>query len=95
MTEFDPINEKFNPEDHEAMFKYPDDSVPHNTVGQVLQTGYKLNSRVLRPAKVNIIYNNTLGWVNCETVIFYGMILFYLSLVIINKNKYIKIVYIK
>ena len=27
VVEYNPVNEKFNPDDHEAMFKYPDDSV--------------------------------------------------------------------
>jgi molecular chaperone GrpE len=42
----------FDPSLHEAMAQVPDDSVPANTVIEVLQKGYQLRDRLLRPARV-------------------------------------------
>ena len=47
-----PLNEKFNPALHEAMAMQPSDAVEPNTVLQVLQKGYVLNDRLIRPARV-------------------------------------------
>lgn len=51
---FDPKGEKFNPNFQQAMFEVPDDSVPTGTVVQVVQAGYMLGERVLRPALVGV-----------------------------------------
>jgi len=48
----DPEGEPFNPEMHEAMVMQPSDTAEPNSVLQVVQTGYSLNGRVLRPARV-------------------------------------------
>jgi len=48
----DPEGEPFNPEQHEAMVMQPSDTAEPNSVLQVVQTGYILNGRVLRPARV-------------------------------------------
>lgn len=48
----DPIGEKFNPHQHEAMAMMPTDRAEPNTIVQVLQKGYVLNERLLRSAKV-------------------------------------------
>ncbi len=53
--EFDPLKEKFDPNKHEAVFDYEDDESTAGTVGQVLQTGFRIGDRVLRPAKVGVI----------------------------------------
>ena len=45
-------NEPFDPAVHEAMSQFTDPSVPTNTVVQVLQKGYQLRDRLLRPARV-------------------------------------------
>lgn len=52
VVELSPQGEAFNPEVHEAMVSQP--SVEHapNTVLQVIQKGYSLNGRLLRPARV-------------------------------------------
>lgn len=42
----------FDPALHEAMAQVPDDTVPANTVIEVLQKGYQLRDRLLRPARV-------------------------------------------
>lgn len=46
--------EKFDPHRHQAMFEVPDASVPDGTVVQVVQTGYAIGERVLRPAMVGV-----------------------------------------
>jgi molecular chaperone GrpE len=50
----DPKGEKFDPNFHQAMFEAPDDSVPSGAVSQVVQTGWKIGERVLRPALVGV-----------------------------------------
>ncbi len=50
----EPVGQKFDPNVHEAMFEYDDPSRPAGTVGQVIETGYMLHDRPLRPAKVGI-----------------------------------------
>lgn len=52
ITVVNPINETFNPELHEAMAMQPSDQAAANTVLQVLQKGYLLNGRLVRPALV-------------------------------------------
>jgi molecular chaperone GrpE len=48
----DPLNEPFNPEKHEAMTMLPSDQHDENTVIDVLEKGYQLHDRLIRPAKV-------------------------------------------
>jgi molecular chaperone GrpE len=50
----DPQGQKFDPNLHQAMFEVPDASVPSGTVVQVMQTGYVIGERVLRPALVGV-----------------------------------------
>lgn len=50
----DPQGQKFDPNMHQAMFEVPDASVPSGTVVQVVQTGYAIGNRVLRPALVGV-----------------------------------------
>jgi molecular chaperone GrpE len=54
VRKFDPFGEKFDPNLHQAMFEIPDSSVPAGTVVQVVQAGYMIGERVLRPAMVAI-----------------------------------------
>ena len=51
VTELAPLGEKFDPHRHEAMTAVESDQ-PANTVLQVLQKGYLLSGRVIRPARV-------------------------------------------
>lgn len=46
--------EKFDPHRHQAMFEVPDTTVPDGTVVQVVQTGYAIGERILRPAMVGV-----------------------------------------
>jgi molecular chaperone GrpE len=48
----DPQGEKFNPEHHQAMTMQESDEVEANTVLTVMQKGYLLNERLIRPAMV-------------------------------------------
>lgn len=49
-----PEGEKFDPNFHQAMFEVPNSDVPANTVVQVVQPGYSIGERVLRPAMVGV-----------------------------------------
>ena len=49
----DPKGEKFDPHQHQAMCTV-DSELPLNTVVQVMQKGYKLHERVIRPALVSV-----------------------------------------
>ncbi len=46
--------ERFDPHVHEAMFEIPTDQQAPGTVVQVVQTGYKIHDRLLRPARVGV-----------------------------------------
>ncbi|HTE43542.1 MAG TPA: nucleotide exchange factor GrpE, partial [Steroidobacteraceae bacterium] len=48
----EPLGQPFNPEFHEAMVTQESADQPANTVLQVIQKGYQLNGRLLRPARV-------------------------------------------
>ncbi len=49
-----PQGEKFDPNFHQAMFEVPNPDVPNNTVSEVVQEGYSIGNRVLRPAMVGV-----------------------------------------
>jgi len=50
----DPYGEKFDPHFHQAVFEVPDANVPAGMVAQVMQPGYAIGERVLRPAMVGV-----------------------------------------
>jgi molecular chaperone GrpE len=50
----DPQGQKFDPNLHQAMFEVPNPEVPNGTVVQVVQSGYVIGERVLRPALVGV-----------------------------------------
>jgi molecular chaperone GrpE len=54
VRKFDPAGEKFDPNVHQAMYEVPDPSVPAGTIAQVIQSGYMIGDRVLRPALVGV-----------------------------------------
>lgn len=54
IEEIDPLNEKFDPEKHQAMTMQPNADVEPNTVIAVMQKGYALNQRLIRPAMVMV-----------------------------------------
>jgi len=54
VRQFTPQGEKFDPNVHQAMFEVPDPSVPAGSIVQVVQPGYMIGERVLRPALVGV-----------------------------------------
>lgn len=52
IVELDPVGETFDPNQHQAMTMQPSSEHPPNTVISVMQKGYLLNDRLLRPAMV-------------------------------------------
>ncbi|MBO6836133.1 MAG: nucleotide exchange factor GrpE [Alphaproteobacteria bacterium] len=52
IAKIDPLDEKFNYAEHQAIQEVPGTGKPAGTVVQVLQSGYKLHDRLLRPAMV-------------------------------------------
>ncbi|HVV92561.1 MAG TPA: nucleotide exchange factor GrpE [Hyphomicrobiales bacterium] len=54
IVRIDPMGERFDPNLHQAMMEMEDSSVPAGTVVQVMQAGYTISGRVLRPALVAV-----------------------------------------
>jgi molecular chaperone GrpE len=54
VKKFDPSGGKFDPNFHQAMYEVPDPSVPAGTVVQVMQSGFMIGERILRPALVGV-----------------------------------------
>lgn len=54
VTKLEPKGQKFDPNFHQAMFEVQNPDVPNNSVMEVMQDGYVIGSRVLRPAMVGV-----------------------------------------
>jgi molecular chaperone GrpE len=54
VTPIEADGQKFDPHRHQAMFEVPDPSQPEGTVVQVVQAGFAIGDRVLRPAMVGV-----------------------------------------
>lgn len=54
VKKLDPLGSKFDPNLHEALYEVPDDTKPNGTVVHVIEDGYGIGERVLRPAKVGV-----------------------------------------
>lgn len=54
VRQLDPKGQKFDPNLHQAMFEAQNPDVPNGTVMEVLQVGYAIGERVLRPALVGV-----------------------------------------
>ena len=54
VRQFSPRGEKFDPNVHQAMFEVPNPSIPAGSVVEVVQPGYMIGERVLRPALVGV-----------------------------------------
>lgn len=54
VKKLEPSGQKFDPNFHQAMFEVPNADIPNNTVVQVVQDGYVIGDRVLRPAMVGV-----------------------------------------
>ncbi len=53
----DPLGEKFNPDLHQAMAMQPSAEYDNDHVSAVMQKGYTLNGRLVRPAMVMVVKN--------------------------------------
>ncbi|TYZ58347.1 hypothetical protein PybrP1_000819 [[Pythium] brassicae (nom. inval.)] len=49
------VGDKFDPNLHDALFEYEDASKEPGSIGQLMKTGYLLNSRCIRPAQVGVV----------------------------------------
>jgi molecular chaperone GrpE len=54
VKKLDPAGQKFDPNLHQAMYEVADSSIPAGFVAQVIQAGYVIGDRVLRPALVAV-----------------------------------------
>jgi molecular chaperone GrpE len=54
VRKLEPVGEKFDPNFHQAMFEVPNPDLANNTVVQVVQAGFVIGERVLRPAMVGV-----------------------------------------
>jgi molecular chaperone GrpE len=54
LQKIEPLGLRFDANLHEALFEFEDKEQPTGTVSQVLEQGFTLNGRLLRPAKVGI-----------------------------------------
>jgi molecular chaperone GrpE len=54
VKKFSPQGEKFDPNVHQAMYEVPTSDQPPGQVAQVIQAGYMIGDRVLRPAMVAV-----------------------------------------
>ncbi|ODT80705.1 MAG: nucleotide exchange factor GrpE [Pelagibacterium sp. SCN 64-44] len=54
VTQIAAAGQKFDPHKHQAMFEVPNPNVPEGTVVQVVQEGFAIGDRVLRPAMVGV-----------------------------------------
>ncbi|KVH99176.1 GrpE nucleotide exchange factor [Cynara cardunculus var. scolymus] len=54
VEKYDPTNEEFDPDRHNAVFQVPDPTKSPDTVAVVLKAGYMLHDRILRPAEVGV-----------------------------------------
>lgn len=54
VKKFSPLGEKFDPNVHQAMYEIPTSDLPAGQVAEVIQAGYMIGDRVLRPAMVAV-----------------------------------------
>lgn len=55
VKEYKPLKERFDPNKHEAVCQVPSEDLPSGTVASVMQSGFMIGTRVLRPAKVAVV----------------------------------------
>ncbi len=54
VKKLEPLGARFDPNFHEALFEVPDETAPSGMIVQVVEDGYAIGDRVLRPAKVGV-----------------------------------------
>jgi len=58
IKEINPLNELFNPNLHQAISTIEDKNSKNDTISEVVQKGYSLNERVIKPALVIVVKNS-------------------------------------
>ncbi|MEZ5813145.1 MAG: nucleotide exchange factor GrpE [Alphaproteobacteria bacterium] len=61
IKKLEPVDEPFDPNFHEVMFEAPVPGKPAGTVMQVMEAGYMLHERLLRPARVGVVKDDGTG----------------------------------
>lgn len=61
IKKIEPLDEAFNPNFHEVMFEAPVPGKAAGTIIQIIEVGYMLNDRLLRPARVGIAKGDGTG----------------------------------
>ena len=57
----DPLGERFDPRYHEAVYQRAEPGLETGDVIEVIQPGYMIHDRLLRPAKVGVVDNEGIG----------------------------------
>lgn len=55
VKEYNPLKEKFDPSKHDAVFQSVSSEIPIGSISDVMQTGFTIGTRILRPAKVGVV----------------------------------------
>ncbi len=58
VKEIEALDKEFDPHYHEAVMRVQDEDYPDNTIVEVLQKGYIMKSKVIRPSMVKVVVNN-------------------------------------
>ncbi len=61
ITKIEPLDEQFDPNFHEVMFEAPMPDKPNGSIIQVIEAGYVLHGRILRPARVGVAKSDIVG----------------------------------
>ncbi|MFP4313548.1 MAG: nucleotide exchange factor GrpE [Alphaproteobacteria bacterium] len=61
LQKLEPLDQVFDPNFHEVMFETPMPEKPAGTIIQVMETGYILNGRLIRPARVGVVKDDGQG----------------------------------
>lgn len=61
IQKIEPMDERFDPNFHEVMFEAPGTGKPEGTVIQVIEPGYVISGRLLRPARVGVAKGGDAG----------------------------------
>lgn len=59
IEKLEPLDQPFDPNFHEVMFETPMGDKPHGTIIQIIEPGYVLNGRILKPARVGVSRNDS------------------------------------
>ncbi|MCZ4281245.1 nucleotide exchange factor GrpE [Kiloniella laminariae] len=69
ITEIEALGSRMDPHSHEALFEIPDPSQPEGTILQVIERGFRLHDRLLRPARVGVAKGGPAGPAKVDTTV--------------------------